>query len=108
MPKTHIIRILLVSIAILPIAKGVESELPSEVAQLLKKRNEAVASIDTKLDKHLEKLKLEYMKKGDLKTANAIQALIKRPVSNEAEVADDPIIGTSWDFLGTGRLSGDN
>ena len=54
------------------------AELPSDVKQLLSKRNEAVAKIDEIFLKELEKLKVKYTKQGDLESANKTVDLIEK------------------------------
>lgn len=76
------------------------SELPDDVQRLIDKRSEAVAQINLKFVRELEKLKIKYTKAGDLDSANAIVALIeKTPVKDVNSVPADPEFdGTSWAF----------
>jgi hypothetical protein len=54
------------------------SELPNDAIELVKKRDKAVKAIDERLVDELDKLKLNYTRKGDLDSANAIVALIEQ------------------------------
>lgn len=73
-------------------------ELPDDLQRLIEKRGEAIAQIDLKFVKELEKLKTKYTKAGDLDSANAIVALIeKTPVKlSDAVSADPQFDGTTW------------
>lgn len=77
--------------------------LPEEAQTLLKKRGEAVARIDDKLNVELEKVKARCMQAGDLEGANAVAALIQEPNRTANVDASDPMIGTVWNFLGVNR-----
>ena len=54
------------------------SEVPNDARLLLEKRDEAVKAIDRRLVEELEKLKVAHTKRGDLESANAVVALIKK------------------------------
>ena len=55
-----------------------DRSLPEDATNLVRKRQEAVSSIDTKFYKRLEDVKVQTMKKGDLDGANAIQKIIDK------------------------------
>jgi hypothetical protein len=76
-------------------------ELPSDVKNLLEKRENAVSAIDKRLVEELEKLKVNYTKRGDLDAANAIVELINnyKPTDGDDDVNEDmkkALIGTMW------------
>jgi hypothetical protein len=76
-------------------------QIPSDVKNLLDKRDGAVRVLDKRLVEELEKLKINYTKKGDLDAANAIVELIgKYDTDGADENVDEDIkvtlIGTTW------------
>ena len=76
-------------------------QIPSDVKHLLDKRDDAVRVLDKRLVEELEKLKINYTKKGDLDAANAIVELIgKYDTDGADEDVDEDIkatlIGTTW------------
>lgn len=80
-------------------------ELPTDVKNLLEKRNTAVSAIDKRLVEKLEKLKFNYTRRGDLDSANAIVELIAKYKPEDAVEAKDEkigeemknkLIGTKW------------
>jgi hypothetical protein len=75
-------------------------ELPDDVQRLIDKRGEAIAQIDLKFVKELEKLKTKYTKVGDLDSANAIVALIEKTPVKVVDALPDvrEFEGTSWAF----------
>jgi hypothetical protein len=82
-------------------------ELPDDVQRLIDKRGEAIAQIDLKFVNEMEKLKTKYTKAGDLDSANAIVALIKKTPAKvvDAVPADPEFDGTTWAFHNkAGRL----
>lgn len=80
-----------------------EEQLPESAQALLKKRDEAIARLDSKLNDELEKVKSSCMRTGDLEGANAVDALIRKPDKAATVDAGDPMIGTVWNFLGVNR-----
>lgn len=75
-------------------------ELPSDVKNLLEKRNTAVSAIDKRLVEELEKLKVNYTRRGDLDAANSIVELINKynpdPTAKKnaaSEAVKDKLVG---------------
>ena len=85
------------------------SEIPNDVQNLLNKRHKAVESIDSKLIKELEKLKVAYTKRGDLKSANTIVGLIEE--YNTAQKLSDKtvlynkLVNSSWKWWKNERIT---
>ena len=76
-------------------------EIPSDVKNLLEKRDNAVSAIDKRLVEELEKLKVNYTKRGDLESANTIVELVAKYKSTggDEDVNEDmekALIGTMW------------
>jgi hypothetical protein len=76
-------------------------EIPSDVKNLLEKRDNAVSAIDKRLVEELEKLKVNYTKRGDLESANAVVELISKykPTEGDENANKDmknALIGTMW------------
>jgi len=53
------------------------SDLPPEAKALLAQRQQAIEKIDNKLSQELEKIKVDYTKRGNLEAAVAVSELIK-------------------------------
>ncbi len=84
-------------------ASASAQSLPDDAQELLKKQQVAIARLDETLNRELEKVKLRCMKDGDLEGANAVDSVIKDPEKLPADAASDPLVGTVWHFLGSGR-----
>ena len=94
------------------IAPSLRAELPEEAQRLIDMRKDAIEKIDRKFIDELEKIKTTYTKRGDLPSANAVQAQI----DNLTNALGKPIpvgspqsrlVGTSWenrDVPGGSRL----
>ena len=65
------------------------SEVPNDARLLLEKREEAVKAIDRRLVGELEKLKVAHTKRGDLESANAIVAIIKKYQADQGIPKDE-------------------
>jgi hypothetical protein len=80
-------------------------QIPSDVQNLLDKRNSAVRVLDKRLVEELEKLKINYTRKGDLDAANAIVELIGKYNTDGVDENVDKdmkatLIGTKWVWFG--------
>jgi hypothetical protein len=93
--------LILAAVSIFPLAQAEES-MPPDVQRVVDQRAAAVAKIDKIYLQELEKLKLNYTKKGDLETANKIVALTKQvslPFSvNTAEELKTFLEDTVWNW----------
>lgn len=82
-----------------------DKPLPSDVHKLVEQRKSAIAKIEQTFLQELEKLKLDYTKKGDLETANRIASLITgeggESLPNTKEELQAYLTDTKWD-LGRG------
>ena len=83
-------------------------ELPDDVQRLIDKRGEAIAQIDLKFVKELEKLKTKYTKAGDLDSANAIVALIEKTpvmvVDTDSGIPRKDLIEGAWKQVSDGKI----
>jgi hypothetical protein len=99
----YLIRISSISLLLAAILAG--SELPSDVQNLITKRDEAIEKIDVTFVRELEKLKIKYTKLGDLDSANRIVDLIAKHPIKSSDASDHEFDGTTWEFLNkSGRL----
>ena len=96
------IQVLLFSLSLMATSVAEES-LPESLNVLLQQRKEAVARLDKRLNEELEKVKWGLMKEGDLDGANSVEALISDPTKQPAVNENDPLIGTTWNFLGKNK-----
>ena len=102
--------IYVICFSFLLVASTPGSELPTDVQNLISKREKAIAEIDRIYVRELEELKVKYTKAGDLDSANAIVSLIEKALVNEVS----PLEG-EWIYRRTGtndkgteyRISGD-
>tara|TARA_R110002096_G_scaffold217936_1_gene406038 strand:+ start:52 stop:558 length:507 start_codon:yes stop_codon:yes gene_type:complete len=74
-------------------------EIPSDVVSLTGKRDAAVEKIDAKYKSELEKLKLAYMKKGDLDSANTIEKIVKDVEVSVSDLEKDFSIVGEWKVI---------
>ena len=105
----HYIKICIATFSFIGVVTG--EELPRDVRDLLSKRNKAVAKIDRIFIGELEKLKVNYMKKGDLDSANSVATLIeKHRIDGVQEVeAADPlseVLGKTYSWTADGKDDG--
>ena len=65
--------------------------IPTEAKTLLEQRQKAIEKIDEKMTQELEKIKVDYTKRGNLEAAVAVAELIKKfPTST------GPVLDGSW------------
>ena len=89
--------ILLVAALCLPV--HAESDLPSELQDLVRKRQREEEKLQEQFSLAVEKLKMNYARKGDLDAANAAVALLEGKKGG----VRDRLVGTSWRFLGVNK-----
>ena len=67
-------------------------DLPDAANRLIEQKQQAIEAIDKRFAEELKKLQLEYMKQGDLDSANAVGKLLGGS-GNKAEAAAPQILG---------------
>ncbi|MBK1856589.1 hypothetical protein JO972_16615 [Verrucomicrobiaceae bacterium 5K15] len=87
--------ILTLSIICITIMSSFSDELPQDVNRIVNKRSKAIQMIDKVYVEELQKLKLSYMRKGDLKTSNVIEAMIN-DIDTLADSSDGDDIASQY------------
>ncbi len=100
--KVNPMRILFL-IIVLTQGSSIGEELPREAEILLEKRQTAMERINERLNEELEKIKADRMGAGDLEGAKAVDALIADSDKTVKNDSADPIVGTTWNYLGVNR-----
>lgn len=78
-------------------------DVPMAVETVIEGRNQAIKKIDKVYVQELEKLKLGYTKKGDLKNANLVDELIKGGHLSDIE---PPKLDGKWHYVIEGQDKG--
>ncbi|YCM42816.1 hypothetical protein V2O64_16025 [Verrucomicrobiaceae bacterium 227] len=105
----HYIQICIVTFSFLGVGAG--EELPRDLQELISRRSEAVARIDRIFVGELEKLKINYTKKGDLDSANTIVTLIEKyRIDDDQELETSKplseVFGKTYSWTADGRDDG--
>ncbi|MDA8975492.1 hypothetical protein N9F44_00620 [Akkermansiaceae bacterium] len=96
------LRILIISTIVMGSALGAA---PSELAKLDKQRLDKIEEINASYIEQCEKLKLKYMTKGDLDSANKVQARIDSIASNINEPSLNKFEDSRWAWGSGGVLT---
>ena len=86
-------------------AMSVMGAIPSELEKLEKERVGEIAEVNSNYVKQLEKLKLKYMKKGDLDSANMVQSKIDSISTPNQKPQKDQLEDSRWAWGSGGTLT---
>ena len=84
---------------------SVFGSVSSELDNIEKQRLKKIEAINTLYLKQFEKLKMEYMKKGDLASANQVQAKIDSISSKEVKSTKQGLEDSIWTWGSGGTLT---